>query len=193
MSQGSMSMIDSYNLDTMTLEKAMAQYYREEFVKDMHKTLEEHICGKNWKIVPSKYFPKGWVPITMVCSTKRKINPILEITKWDSILFSVWNISIEVIDYCNTYSRVVSWITVWLMICMALLIYCHMQSVNFFLALPQDPIKADVYMRPLSFPKYLIFKNCNTHQMYSQNYTCGWKTYMVLRMLEALDLVSLNM
>jgi hypothetical protein len=40
--------------DTMTLEEAMRQPDRDEFIKAMHLELGEHIQRKHWKVIPLK-------------------------------------------------------------------------------------------------------------------------------------------
>ena len=52
----------------------------------------------------------------------------------------------------DTYSPVVSWITVLLIIVFAILNYWHMEPIDFVLAFPQAPIKTNIYMKP---PKVL--------------------------------------
>ena len=105
-------MTPSCEPDTMTLDEAMDESDWGEFIKYTHKQLEEHINRKHRKIIPSKSLPKRPVPITTVWSIKRKMNPIVEITKWKARLCNGGHISIEGIDYWNTYSPVVSWSTV---------------------------------------------------------------------------------
>ena len=61
--------------------------------------------------------------------------------------------SVEYVDYWNTYSPVVSWNTVRLMLVMALIDNWHMQYIDFVLAFAQAPIKTDIYMKPPKVPK----------------------------------------
>jgi hypothetical protein len=55
-------------------------------------------------------------------------------------------------DYWSTYSPVVSWNTVGVVMVMSLLNNWHMQSIDFVLAFSQAPIKTDIYMRPPKVP-----------------------------------------
>ena len=66
----------------------------------------------------------------MVWSMKRKKNPIGDITKYKSILCYGGHIAIEIIYYWNTYSPVMYWIIVIVIICMDILMDWHMQSIN---------------------------------------------------------------
>ena len=66
----------SWDSDTMTIDKAMYQPDREEFIKVIHKELEYHIKRKHLKRIPFKSIPKGWLPITMLWCMKRNRNTI---------------------------------------------------------------------------------------------------------------------
>jgi hypothetical protein len=139
--------------DTMHLEDALKQPDRAEFVKAMHKEVNDHIVRKHcWKVVPSKAVLKGKIPRPMVWSMKRKRNPIGDIIKWKARLCAGGHKSLSFVDYWCTYSPIVSWNTVRLMIVMALFNNWHMQSIDFVLAFPQAPIKTDIYMRPPKVP-----------------------------------------
>eukprot|EP00980_Cylindrotheca_fusiformis_P020590 scaffold7642_cov88-Cylindrotheca_fusiformis.AAC.1 len=138
--------------DTMTFAEAMQAPDRAEFIKAMHKELADHIGRKHWKIVPLSAVraPKHAIP--MVWAMKRKRNPVGEIIKWKARLCAGGHRSVENIDYWSTYSPVVSWSTVRLMVVFALLNDWHMQSIDFVLAYPQAPVKTDIYMKPPRTP-----------------------------------------
>jgi hypothetical protein len=146
------SFIAQSDPDTMHLEEALRQPDREEFIKAMKKELNDHIDRKHWKVIPASAVPKHKVPIPMVWSMKRKRNPIREIIKWKARLCARGHRSLEYVDYWSTYSPVVSWNTVRLVIVMALLNDWLMQSIDFVLAFPQAPIKTDIYMKPPQVP-----------------------------------------
>jgi hypothetical protein len=139
--------------DTMTLDEALKEPDREPFIEAMRKELEDHVGRKHWKVVPWKTVPSHKIPIPMVWSMKRKRNPIGEIVKWKARLCAGGHRSIPYIDYWNTYSPVVSWNTVRIMIVMALLNEWHMQSIDFVLAFPQAPVKTDICMIPPKVPR----------------------------------------
>ena len=60
----------------MTLDEALKQTDRKEFIKAMHKEIADHIRHKHWKVVARSSVPRGKFPIPMVWSMKRKRNPI---------------------------------------------------------------------------------------------------------------------
>ena len=138
--------------DTMTLDEALRQPDRHEFIKAMHKELSDHIQRKHWKVVPLKSIPANKRAIPMVWSMKRKRNPIGEITKWKARLCAGGHRSTQFVDYWSTYSPVVSWSTVRLLVVMALVNNWKMQSIDFVLAFPQAPIQTDIYMKPPKVP-----------------------------------------
>ena len=142
--------------DTLTFDEAMQAPDRELFIEAMHKELNDHISRKHWKIVPLKSIPAGKRAIPMVWSMKRKRNPLGETIKHKSRLCAGGHRSIENVDYWNTYSPVVSWSTVRLIIVFALLNNWHMQSIDFVLAYPQAPIKTDIYLKPPRTPPGFI-------------------------------------
>jgi len=151
-SQAIYSLAASHDPDTMTLDEALRQPDREEFIKAMHKELSDHIGRKHWKVVPIRSIPHGRTPIPMVWSMKRKRNPIGEIIKWKARLCAGGHRQIFGIDYWSTYSPVVSWNTVRLMVIMAKLMEWHIQSIDFVLAFPQAPVATDTYMKPPKVP-----------------------------------------
>ena len=83
---------------------------------------------------------------------KRKRNPIGDITKWKARLCAGGRWSIESVDYWSTYSPVVSWSTVRLIIVFATINNWHMRSINFIMAYPQAPINTDIFMKPPKVP-----------------------------------------
>ena len=138
--------------DTMTLDEALRQPDREQFIAAMHKELEDHISRKHWKVVPAKTIPSHKRAIPMVWSMKRKRDPLGNIVKWKARLCAGGHRSIEMVDYWSTYSPVISWSTVRLIIVFALINNWYMESIDFVLAFPQAPIKTDIYMKPPKVP-----------------------------------------
>lgn len=58
--------------DTMTMQEAMRQPDKNEFVKAMYKELHDHIERKHWKVVLRNSMAKDKRAIPMVWSMKRK-------------------------------------------------------------------------------------------------------------------------
>jgi Reverse transcriptase (RNA-dependent DNA polymerase) len=70
--------------------------------------------------------------------------------------------SVEFIDYWSTYSPVVSWSTVRLLIIITLINDWHMRSIDFVLAYPQAPVKTDIYMFPPKVPPSFVIPDLPT-------------------------------
>ncbi|CAJ1933824.1 unnamed protein product [Cylindrotheca closterium] len=138
--------------DTMTFSEGMSAHDKNEFVKAMYKELGDHIRRKHWKVVPIGSIPTHKRAIPMVWAMKRKKNPIGEIIKWKARLCAGSHMSIENVDYWNTYAPVVSWSTVCLVVIFALINDWHMESIDFVLAYPQAPIRTDIFMKPPKVP-----------------------------------------
>jgi len=52
--------------DTMTLEQALQQPDRDDFIEAMVKEVEEYTSGCHWEIVPMSQVPRNHKPILMV-------------------------------------------------------------------------------------------------------------------------------
>ena len=152
-SQAIYSLAASHDPDTTIIDEALQQPDRAEFIKSMLKEINDHIGRKHWKVILISSIPCKRTPIPMVWSMKRKRNPIGEIIKWKVRLCAGghWQV-FGIIDYWSSYSPMVSWNTVHLMVIMALIMDWHIQSIDFVLAFPQAPVAVDTYMRPPKVP-----------------------------------------
>ena len=128
----------------------------------MYKEIEDHIKRKHWMIVPHKPVPAHKIPIPMVWSMKRKRDPIGTIIKWKARLCAGGHKSIEFVDYWSTYSPVVSWSTVRMLIILALINNWYMRSIDFVLAYPQAKVKTDIYMHPPKVPPDFVIPDLPT-------------------------------
>ena len=142
--------------DNMTLKEALQAPDRSQFLKAMHKELDDHISRKHWKVVPKKCVPAHKKCLPMIWAMKRKRNPLGEIIKWKARLCAGGHRSTEFIDYWDTYSPVVTWQTIRLVLILALVNKWHIRSIDFVLAFPQADVKTDIYMRPPSVPSSFL-------------------------------------
>jgi hypothetical protein len=133
--------------DTMTLEQALSQPDREEFIKAMELEILEHTNRNNWEIVPTRSVPRRCKPIPMVWSMKRKRDPTGEIVKWKARLCAGGHKQVYGDSYWDTYSPVVSWSTVRLTLILGLILGWKMRSIDFVMAYPQADVKTDIYMK----------------------------------------------
>jgi hypothetical protein len=134
--------------DTMTLQEALAQPDREEFIKAMEKELLDHFERRHWDIIPISEVPRGHKPLVMVWSMKRKRDPAGNIIKHKARLCAHGGMQTYGVNYWETYSPVVAWSTVRTVLTISLILGWHMRSIDFVLAYPQADVKTDIYMFP---------------------------------------------
>ena len=139
--------LQTLSSDTMMMDKGLKQPDMEKILEAMKTELEAHTKRGHWKVIKKNSLPAGRKALPMVWSMKQKQNIIGEITKWKARLCAEGHRSIEGVEYWNTYSPVVSWSTVQLMLCIFIATDWHMESVDFVIAFPQAPIKTDIFMQ----------------------------------------------
>ena len=83
----------------------------------------------------------------MVWSMNQKRDPVGEVIKWKARLCAHGGMSVHGETYWDTYSPVVSWSSVRLMLILALILGWEMRSINFIMAFPQADVKTDIYMK----------------------------------------------
>ena len=69
----------------------------------------------------------------------------------------------------------------------------HIQSINFLLAFPHSLVMSDIYLRPPKVPKIFKIPDLKHPSDVLMKLYMLLKNYMVLRILEALGLISLDM
>ena len=140
----------------MRLHKALQQSDKNEFITAMKSELQEHIYCKHWTIMPMKNVPKHKTVIVMVWLMKRKRNPLDEVIKWKVRLCAGGHKSIEFVDYWTTYSPIVSWKTIRLVLIITSIKDWCIRSVDFMMVYPQADIQTDIYMKPPTVPHNFI-------------------------------------
>ena len=133
--------------DTLTLEQALQEPDADKFIEAMEKEIEDHTTRGHWKVVPISSVPQGNRPIMAVWSMKRKRDPAVEIIKWKARLGAHGGMQTKGVNYWETYSPVVSWSTVRLILILSLVLNWHARSLDFVLAYPQADVKTDIVMR----------------------------------------------
>ena len=96
--QGSSEMETIFS-DTMTMDEALRQPDRENFIEAMHKELNDHIKRGHWKVVLKDAIPSEQKAFPMVWSMKQKRNQVGEITNLKARLCAGGYKSIEGLDY----------------------------------------------------------------------------------------------
>jgi hypothetical protein len=135
--------------DTMNFSAAMKQPDKAEFIEAMEKEISDHVGRKHWQIYTRQQMRdtgyKGRV-IMAIWSFKRKRNPFGVITKYKARLCAHGGQTEKGIHYEESYSPVVSWPTVRLMLTLAHVFDWKTRQIDFVLAYPQADIKTDVFM-----------------------------------------------
>lgn len=135
--------------DTMTLDQAMREPDADKFIEAMQKELQDHADRGHWIVIPANQMPRNAKPINMVWSMKRKRDPTGEIIKWKARLCAHGGMQVYGDTYWDTYSPVVSWSTVRLVMILAIILGWEMRSIDFILAYPQADVSSkNIYMRP---------------------------------------------
>lgn len=133
----------------MYLLEAMRQSDKEKFLEAMVKEIHDHTSRGHWRITTrDEMRERGYAhkPIMAIWSFKRKRNPFGEITKYKARLCCHGGQTIKGVHYEETFSPVVAWSTVRLMLTLSEVYGWHARQIDFVLAFPQADVKADIYM-----------------------------------------------
>ena len=135
--------------DTMYLREAMQQPDKDEFLKAMIKEIDDHTKRGHWRLTSVEEMRRRnykFKPIMAIWSFKRKRSPTGEITKYKARLCCHGGQTVKGEHYDETFSPVVSWSTVRLMLTLALIHGWHARQMDFVLAFPQAKVRTDIYM-----------------------------------------------
>lgn len=135
--------------DTMYLNEAMKQDDRDEFLKAMVKEIEDHTVRGHWRVTTrAEMRQRGYnfKLIAAIWSFKRKRNPMGQITKYKARLCCHGGQTVQGVHYHETFSPVVAWSTVRLLLTLSEIYGWHARQIDFVLAFPQADVKTDVYM-----------------------------------------------
>ena len=133
--------------DTMYYHQAMRQPDAPQFMDAIVKEINGHVDGNTWELIRREDVPDGHEPVPSVWSMKRKRDLTTgEITKWKARLNLHGGKQTYGVNYFETWSPVVGWFSVRLLICFALIQNWSIRQVDFVMAFPQAPIEMDLYM-----------------------------------------------
>ena len=137
----------STNADTMYFDQAMRQPDKDEFVKAIVQEVNAHIDRNHWELIPRSQVPKGNDILPAVWSMKRKRDiKTRQVYKWKARLNVHGGKQKFGINYFETYSPVVNWFSIRLMLVLSILNKWHTRQVDFIQAYPQADIEYDLYM-----------------------------------------------
>jgi len=145
--------------DTMTFSEMLKQDDRDSFLQAMEKEVQDHVDRKHWRIATREEKARlgntGRV-IMAVWSFKRKRNPFGVVTKYKARLCAHGGQTQQGIHYEESYSPVVSWTTVRLLLTLSQIHGWHTRQIDFVLAFPQAQTNTDLYME---VPQHFEVKN----------------------------------
>jgi hypothetical protein len=122
--------------DTMYLHQALRQPDKDEFLAAMVKEIEDHTSRGHWRITTkAEMKQRGYdhKPIAAIWSFKRKRNPLGEITKYKARLCCHGGQTVKGVHYDETFSPVVAWSTVRLLLTLSHVYGWHARQIDFIL------------------------------------------------------------
>ena len=144
----------SQDPDTLTYQEAMRADDRDKFIEAMKKEIGDHIRRKHWVVIRrEEVSKKNRQLIPLVWSMKRKKDPTGEIIKWKARLCVGGHRQVKGVDYWSTYSPVVAWSTVRLVLIFAIINNWTIQSIDFVQAFPQADVQTETFLHPPRVPK----------------------------------------
>lgn len=133
--------------DTMYYHQAMKQEDSDKFRLAMKKEIDDHVERDNWQLMLRSNIPEGTKVLSSVWSMKRKRRiKTREIYKWKARLNVHGGQQIEGIHYWDTYSPVVTWLSIRLVLILSIIFDWHTRQIDFVLAFPQAPVETPLYM-----------------------------------------------
>jgi hypothetical protein len=106
-----------------------------------------HVENNHWQLIKRKDVPEDAQVVPSVWSMQCKRNLTTnKITKHKARLNLHGGKQVYGMNYYETYALVVTWFAIRLMIVMGIIFCWALCQVNFVMAYPQAPIKADIYM-----------------------------------------------
>ena len=153
----------SSNKDTMYYHQAIREPDARQFIIAMVDELNEHISRGHWSLIPMSQVPPHTRILDSVWSMKRKREIISRrVYKWKARLNVHGGQQEKGVNYNDTYSPVVSWFSIRLLLVMSLLNGWATRQIDFVLAFPQATIEFDLYMK-LPAGTVLAQGNAETH------------------------------
>ena len=135
----------------------------EDFMKAMEKETKYLTTEDVWEILPKSSLPTSAPIIQLIWILKRKRNPFGELLEHKDYLCVHDGMQQEGIDLHNTFSPVVNWSTVRLLVMMDGMAEWESRQIDYVLALSQPPISSDVY---LHLPEVLHVDSEDKNEIY---------------------------
>ena len=134
--------------DNMYYHQAIKAPDKEEFMQAIVKEINDHIEGNHWALIPKEEVPKGEKILDSVWAMRRKRDIKTQQVYKHKARLNIHGGQQEYgVHYTDTYSPVVSWFSVRLILILAKLNKWHTRQIDFILAYPQADIPYDNYMK----------------------------------------------
>lgn len=139
----------STNPDIMYYHEAMREDDKPQFIEAMIKEVNDQSGNDNWELTHINDVPEGAqiVPGVWAMRRKRRIKTN-EIYKWKARINVDGSKQIKGVSYWETYSPVVSWPIVRLLLALVCLLNWHTVQIDYVQAYPQAPAESEkLYMK----------------------------------------------
>ncbi len=145
--------------DTLYYHQAMKAPDPVEFLKAMTKEFNDRCERGHWEVIPISKVPKSIQILDAIWSMKRKRDIRSQKSMKYKARLNVHGGQQQYRVNClETYSLVVNWFSVRLILVLSLLYGWSTRQVDFVLAYPQAPIECDLYMK---LPKGIVVPGCD--------------------------------
>jgi len=134
--------------DTMYLHEALKQPDKVNFIRAMVEEIEGQQQNGNWEVVPRRRVPQGVPVLPAVWAMRRKRRiATREVYRWKARLNVGGHKQQYGINYWETYSPVVSWPVIRLILALAIIKKWHSRQIDYIQAYPQAEAETDnLYM-----------------------------------------------
>jgi hypothetical protein len=133
--------------DTMYYHEAMREPDSAEFIKAMAKEVQSHTENEVWELVPRSSVPPGTKILPAVWAMKRKRRiATREVYKWEARLNIDGSKQEEGVNYWETFSPVVSWAAIRMVLITTLIHAWYTTQIDFVLAYTQADVECELYM-----------------------------------------------
>jgi Reverse transcriptase (RNA-dependent DNA polymerase). len=129
-----------------TYKEAMIQEDAKDFIQDMLKEIGDHKSRGHWTMIQRGDMPINAKTILSIWSFKRKRHPDGRLNKHKARICAHGGMQKWGVDYWETYSPVVNWISVRALLTISKIHNLPTKSIDFFLAFPQAELDMDVFM-----------------------------------------------
>jgi hypothetical protein len=142
--------------EVYTFKEAMKQDDAKDFIQAMTKEIDDHESRNHWTMMLRSDMPVNAKTILSIWSFKRKRHPDGRLNKHKARICAHGGMQQWGIDYWETYSPVVNWISVRALLAISAIHGLPTTSIDFVLAFPQADLDTDVFMEiPIGFSRDL--------------------------------------